>query len=210
MIRVLIADDHPIVRGGLKELLVRHLEGAVCGEAENARQVLAQVQRHPWDVLILDITMRGRSGLDILSDVKLVQPTLRILVLSAHPEDQYAKRVLKAGAHGYLQKESAPEELIQAVRKLLAGSRYVSPTLAEQLARDLHESTDRPVHETLSAREFEILVMIGSGKTGSQIAEELHLSVTTVSTYRARILEKMKMATTAELMRYAIHNHLVD
>ena len=151
MIRVLIADDHPIVRGGLKELLVRHLEGAVCGEAENARQVLAQVQRHPWDVLILDITMRGRSGLDILSDVKLVQPTLRILVLSAHPEDQYAKRVLKAGAHGYLQKESAPEELIQAVRKLLAGSRYVSPTLAEQLARDLHESTDRPVHETLSA-----------------------------------------------------------
>jgi DNA-binding NarL/FixJ family response regulator len=210
VIRVLIADDHPIVRGGVKELLVRHLEGAVCGEAENAQQVLAQVQRHPWEVLILDITMAGRSGLDILGDLKLVQPKLRILVLSAHPEDQYAKRVLKAGAQGYLQKESAPEELIQAVRKLLAGSRYVSPTLAEQLARDLHESTDRPVHETLSAREFEILVMIGSGKTVSQIAEELHLSVTTVSTYRARILEKMKMATTAELMRYAFRNHLVD
>ena len=154
--------------------------------------------------------MPGRSGLDILSDLKLVQPKLPILVLSAHPEDQYAKRVLKAGAQGYLKKESAPEELIQAVRKLLAGSRYVSPTLAEQLARDLHESTDRPVHETLSAREFEILVMIGSGKTVSQIAEELHLSVTTVSTYRARILEKMKMATTAELMRYAFRNHLVD
>jgi DNA-binding NarL/FixJ family response regulator len=210
MIRVLIADDHPIVRGGLRELLVRHLEDAVCGEAENAQQVLAQVQRHPWEVLILDITMRGRSGLDILSDLKLAQPTLPILVLSAHPEDQYAKRVLKAGAQGYLQKESAPEELIQAVRKLLAGSRYVSPTLAEQLARDLHESTDRPIHETLSAREFEILVMIGSGKTVSQIAEELHLSATTVSTCRARILEKMKMATTAELMRYAIRNHLVD
>ena len=210
MIRVLIADDHAIVRGGLKELLVRHLEGAVCGEAENAQQVLAQVQRHPWEVLILDITMPGRSGLDILSDLKLVQPKLPILVLSAHPEDQYAKRVLKAGAQGYLHKESAPEELIQAVRKLLAGSRYVSPTLAEQLAGDLHANADQPAHESLSAREFEILVMIGSGKTVSQIAEELHLSVTTVSTYRTRILEKMKMATTAELMRYAFRNHLVD
>ena len=209
MIKVLIADDHAILRGGLKEILVRHLKGVVCGEAENAQQVLAQVQSGPWDVLILDISMPGRSGLDILSDLKLVQPKLPILVLSAHSEDQYAKRVLKAGAQGYLKKESAPEELIQAVRKLLAGSRYVSPTLAEQLARDLHESTDRPVHETLSAREFEILVMIGSGKTVSQIAEELHLSVTTVSTYRARILEKMKMATTAELMRYAFRNHLV-
>jgi DNA-binding NarL/FixJ family response regulator len=210
VIRVLIADDHAILRGGLKEILVRHLEGAVCGEAENAQEVLTQVQRHPWDVLILDISMPGRSGLDILSDLKLAQPKLPILVLSMHSEDQYAKRVLKAGARGYLKKESAPEELIQAVRNLLAGSRYVSPTLAEQFARDLHESADRPVHETLSAREFEILVMIGSGKTVSQIAEELHLSVTTVSTYRARVLEKMNMTTTAELMRYAFRNHLVD
>jgi two-component system, NarL family, invasion response regulator UvrY len=196
--------------GGLKELLVRHLEGAVCGEAENARQVLAQVQCHPWDVLILDITMPGRSGLDILSDLKLLQPKLPVLVLSAHPEDQYAKRVLKAGAQGYLKKESAPEELIQAVRKLLAGSRYVSPTLAEQLAGDLHANVDQPAHESLSPREFEILVMIGSGKTVSQIAEELHLSAKTVSTYRARLLEKMNMASTAELMRYAFRNHLVD
>jgi len=210
VINVLIADDHPIVRGGLKELLVRHLDDVVCGEAESAQQVLAQVQRHPWDVLILDITMPGRSGLDILNDLKVVRPQLPILVLSMHSEDQYAKRVLKAGARGYLKKETAPEELIQAVRKLLAGSRYVSPALAEQFARDLHESADRPVHETLSAREFEILVMIGSGKTVSQIAEELHLSVTTVSTYRARVLEKMSMTTTAELMRYAFRNHLVD
>jgi DNA-binding NarL/FixJ family response regulator len=210
VIRVLIADDHPIVRGGLKELLVRHLEDVVCGEAENAQQALAQVQRHSWDVLILDITMPGRSGLDILSDLRQLQPRLPVLILSMHPEDQYAKRVLKAGAHGYLRKESAPEELIQAVRKLLAGSRYVSPTLAEQFARDLHDNADRPVHETLSAREFEILVMIGSGKTVGQIAEELHLSVTTVSTYRARVLEKMNMATTAALMRYAFRNHLVD
>ena len=210
MIRVLIADDHAIVRGGLKEILVHHLEDVVCGEAENAEQVLAQVQRHSWDLLILDIIMPGRSGYDILGDLKQMQPKLPILVLSMHPEAEYAKRVLKAGALGYLKKESAPEELIQAVRKLLAGSRYVSPALAEQFARDLHESADRPVHETLSPREFEILVMIGSGKTVSQIAEELHLSVTTVSTYRARTLEKMNMATTAELMRYALRNHLVD
>jgi two-component system invasion response regulator UvrY len=210
VIRVLIADDHAIVRGGLKEILVHHLEDVVCGEAENAQQVLALVQRHSWDLLILDITMPGRSGYDIIGDLKKMQPKLPILVLSMHPEAEYAKRVLKAGARGYLKKESAPEELIQAVRKLLAGGRYVSSTLAEQFAQDMHQSEDRPVHETLSAREFEILVMIGSGKTVSQIAEELHLSVTTVSTYRARVLEKMNMATTAELMRYALRNHLVD
>jgi two-component system, NarL family, invasion response regulator UvrY len=210
VIRVLIADDHPVVRGGLKEILVHHLEGVVCGEVENAQQVLAQVQRHAWDLLILDITMPGRSGYDVLGDLKVLQPNLPILVLSMHPEDLYAKRALKAGARGYLKKESAPEELIQAVRKLLAGGRYVSPTLAEQFARDLHESTDRAVHGTLSAREFEILVMIGSGKTVRQIAEVLHLSGSTVSTYRARVLEKMNMATTAELMRYVISNRLVD
>ena len=210
MIRVLIADDHAIVRGGLKEILAHHLEDVVCGEAENAQQVLAEVQRHSWDLLILDITMPGRSGYDILGDLEKMQPKLPILVLSMHAEAEYAKRVLKAGARGYLKKESAPEELIQAARKLLAGGRYVSSTLAEQFAQDMHESEDRPVHETLSAREFEILVMIGSGKTVSQIAEELHLSVTTVSTYRARVLEKMNMATTAELMRYALRNHLVD
>jgi two-component system, NarL family, invasion response regulator UvrY len=210
VIRVLIADDHPVVRRGLKEILVHHLEGVVSGEAENAQQVLAEVQRRSWDLLILDITMPGRSGYDILGDLKQLQPKLPILVLSMHPEDQYAKRALTAGARGYLKKESAPEELIQAVRKLLAGGRYVSPTLAEQFARDLHESADRPVHDTLSPRELEILLMIGSGKTLSKIAEELHLSVTTVSTYRARLLEKMNMATTAELMRYVIRNHLAD
>ena len=208
--RVLIADDHAIVRGGLKEILVRHMEGMECGEAENAEQALTQVQHHPWDLLILDITMPGRSGLDILKDLKSASPQLPVLILSMHSEDQYAKRALKAGAHGYLKKESAPEELIHAVRKLLAGGRYVSPTLAEQLARDLHESADRPIHDRLTVREFEILVMIGSGKAVSQIAEELHLSVTTVSTHRAHVLEKMNLATTAELMRYAFRNHLVD
>ena len=210
MIRVLIADDHPIVRGGLKELLVRHLDRVECGEAGNAEQALAQVHHQPWDVVILDITMPGRSGFDVLSDLRQAQPKLPILVLSVHPEEQYAKRVLKAGARGYLKKESAPEELIQAVRRLLAGHRYVSPTLAEQFARDLDENGDRPAHEVLSGREFEILVMIGSGKTVGQIAEELHLSVATVSTYRTRVLDKMKMSTTAELMRYAFRNHLVE
>jgi two-component system, NarL family, invasion response regulator UvrY len=210
MTRVLLADDHAIVRGGLKEILVRRLEGVECGEAENAEQVLTQVREHPWDLLILDITMPGRSGLDVLADVKLLRPELPVLVLSMLPEDQFAKRVLKAGASGYLKKESAPEELIQAIRKVLSGGRYVSPTLAERLALDLQGNVDRPLHEALSPREFEILVMLGSGKAVGQIAEQLHLSGTTVSTHRARILEKMNMTTTAQLIRYAVRNHLAD
>jgi DNA-binding NarL/FixJ family response regulator len=168
------------------------------------------VRLRPWDLLILDITMPGRSGFDILGDVKLAQPELPVLILSVHPEDQYAKRAIKAGARGYLRKESAPEELMQAVRALLSGSRYVSAALAEQFAHDLQGNSSRPLHEGLSGREFEILVMIGSGKSATQIAEELHLSVNTVSTYRARILEKMSMKTTAELIRYGFRNRLVD
>jgi two-component system, NarL family, invasion response regulator UvrY len=210
MIKVLLADDHAIVRGGLKEILLRHMESVECGEAENAEQVLALVRERPWDLLILDITMPGRSGLDIIADLKLLRPQLPVLVLSMMPEDQFGKRVLSAGAVGYLKKESAPEELIDAIRKVLAGGRYVSPALAEKLVLDLGPGANRLLHEGLSAREFEILVMLGSGKTVGQIAEELHLSATTVSTYRARILEKMNMSTTAELMRYAFRNHLVD
>ena len=210
MIRVLIADDHAIVRRGLIEILMRDLEGAVCGEAENAPQVLAQVRSHAWDVVILDVSMPGRSGIDVLADLKLAQPKLPILVLSMHPEDQYGKRVLRAGAAGYMNKNSAPEELIKAIRKVLAGGRYVSPALAEKLALDLSENHARLPHETLSDREFEVLRLIASGKTVTQIAEELHLSSATISTYRARILEKMNMTTTAELMRYAFQNHLVE
>jgi two-component system, NarL family, invasion response regulator UvrY len=210
MIKVLLADDHAILRGGLKEILVRHLESVECGEAENAEQVLTQVRKHPWDLLILDITMPGRSGLDILADLKLLRPGLPVLVLSMLPEDQFGKQALKAGAWGYLKKESAPEELIQAVRRILAGGRYVSPTLAEKFALDLQGNAERRPHEALSPREFEVLAMIGSGKAVGQIAGELHLSGTTVSTYRARILEKMKMTTTAELIRYAVRNHLAD
>ena len=210
MIRILIADDHAILRRGLGEILAREFKDAVCGEAENAQQALVQAQSHDWDLVILDITMPGRSGVDLLGDLKRARPALPVLVLSMHPEDQYGKRVLKAGASGYMNKESAPEELIKAIRKVLTGGRYVSPMLAEKLASDLNQETGRLAHEALSDREFEVLRMIGSGKTVSQIAQELRLSVTTVSTYRARILEKMNMSSTAELMRYALRAHLVD
>ena len=210
MIRVIIADDHAILRRGLKEILAHELEGAVCGEAKNAQEVLSKVQSDQWDLVILDLSMPGRSGLDALRDIKGMRPRLPILVLSMHPEDQYGKRILKAGAAGYMNKESAPEELIKAIRKVLAGGRYVSPALAEKLVLDLSEDVTRPLHETLSDREFEVLRMIAAGKTVTQIGEDLHLSVATVSTYRARILEKMNMTTTAQIMRYALSNHLVD
>jgi DNA-binding NarL/FixJ family response regulator len=210
MIRILIADDHAILRRGLIEILTHELKDAVCGEAENAQQALAQVQGHDWDLAILDVTMPGRSGIDVLADLKRARPKLPVLVLSMHPEDQYAKRVLRAGASGYLNKDSAPEELIKAIRKVLAGHRYVSPALAEVLAMDLGQPADQPLHESLSDRELEVLRLMGAGKSISQIAEVLHLSVATVSTYRARILEKMSMTTTAELMNYALRNYLVD
>jgi DNA-binding NarL/FixJ family response regulator len=208
--RILIADDHPILRRGLKEILLRELEGAMCGEAGNAQQVLSEVQSQDWDLVILDVTMPGRSGLDVLRDLRGLRPKLPVLVLSMHPEDQLGQRMLKAGASGYMNKESAPEELIKAVRKVIAGGRYVSAALAEKLAFDLSADAEQALHQRLSDRELEVLRMIGLGRTVSQIAEELHLSVTTVSTYRARILEKMSMTTTAELMHYALRNYLVD
>ncbi len=210
MVRILIADDHAILRRGLKEILEREIKDVVCGEAASAQQALAQAESRDWDLVILDVSMPGRSGVDMLKDLKRMRPKLPVLVLSMHPEDQYGKRVLKAGAAGYMNKESAPDELIKAVRKLLTGGRYVSAMLAEKLALDLGEQAGQPAHETLSDREFEVLRMIGSGKTVSQIAGELHLSVTTVSTYRARVLEKMSLTSTAELMRYALRNRLVD
>ena len=210
MISILIADDHAILRRGLEEILAGEIEGAIFDEAGNAEQVLAQVQSRAWDLVILDITMPGRSGLDLLRDLQQLRPELPVLVLSMHPENQYAKRVLRAGAAGYMNKETAPKELVKAVRRVLAGGRYVSAGLAEKLASDLSADAARLPHERLSDREFEVLRMIASGKTISQIAAELHLSVTTVSTYRTRILEKMDMANNADLMRYALHNRLID
>jgi two-component system, NarL family, invasion response regulator UvrY len=161
-------------------------------------------------LVILDITMPGRSGLDVLRDLKKLRPKLPVLVVSMHAEEQYGKRTLRAGASGYMNKESAPDELIKAVKKVLAGGRYVGPGLAEHLALNLTDDVRRDIHETLSQREFEVLRMIALGKTINQIAEELHLRGSTVSTYRARILEKMNLTTTAELMHYALHHHLLD
>jgi DNA-binding NarL/FixJ family response regulator len=209
MIQILIVDDHAILRRGLQEILEREFRDVRIGGAGTAEEALTQLDSEKWDLVILDITMPGRSGVDVLRNLKVLRPKLPVLVLSMHPEDQYGKRVLKAGASGYMNKESAPEELIKAVRKLLSGGRYVSPTLAETLAVDLGRDDGTPAHERLSDREFEVLRKMASGKTVGQIAQELHLSVPTVSTYRARILEKMGMSNTAELIRYALSHHLV-
>jgi two-component system, NarL family, invasion response regulator UvrY len=209
MIQILIVDDHAILRRGLQEILEREFRDVRIGGAGTAEEALTQLDSEKWDLVILDITMPGRSGVDVLRNLKALRPKLPVLVLSMHPEDQYGKRVLKAGASGYMNKESAPEELIKAVRKLLSGGRYVSPTLAETLAVDLGRDDGTPAHERLSDREFEVLRKMASGKTVGQIAQELHLSVPTVSTYRARILEKMGMSNTAELIRYALSHHLV-
>ncbi len=208
--RVLIADDHAVFRRGLRETLAEGFSRITFGEARTAQEALDHVRRQDWDVVILDISMPGRSGLDILDELKRLRPKLPILLLSMHPEEQFARRALKAGAGGYLTKDSVPEELKEAVRRVVVGGRYVSATLAEKLAVDLREGADRPIHELLSDREFQVLRMIASGKTVKQIAEEIALSVKTVSTYRARILEKTGMKTNAELIRYALQTQLVD
>jgi len=210
MIRVLIVDDHAVVRRGLKEILTRELDGSVCDEAENAEQAIAKVRSQNWELVILDIAMPGRSGLDVLADIRQECVELPVLIFSMHPEDQYARRALKAGARGYMNKEIPPDQLVRGIKRILSGGRYVSPALAEKLAWDLGEGNQGQVHEILSDREFEVLRMIACGKTVSVIAEELHLSVATVSTYRGRILEKMRMTHTAELIRYAFSHHLVD
>jgi two-component system, NarL family, invasion response regulator UvrY len=208
--RVLIADDHAVFRRGLKETIGEAFPKVTFGEATTAQETVAFVRRQDWEIIILDISMPGVSGLDILDDLKRLRPKLPVLFLSMHPEEQYARRALKSGAAGYLTKDSIPEELKEAVRRILNGGRYVSATLAEKLAFDLRKGADTPVHELLSAREFQVLRMIASGKTVKQIADEISLSVKTVSTYRARILEKAGMKTTAELIRYAVQAQLVD
>jgi DNA-binding NarL/FixJ family response regulator len=208
--RVLIADDHAVFRRGLRETLTEAFSKVTFGEARTAQETLEQVRRQDWDVVILDISMPGKSGLDILDDLKRLRPKLPILLLSMHPEQQFARRALKAGAAGYLTKDGVPEELKVAIKKIVVGGRYVSATLAEKLAVDLREGADLPLHELLSDREFQVLRMIASGKTVKEIGEELFLSVKTVSTYRARILEKTGMKTNAELIRYALQSQLVD
>jgi len=209
MMKILIADDHPIVRRGLKQILSEEPDLAVGGEARSSQEVLELVRKQDWNAVILDITMPGRGGLETLREIKKEHPKLPVLVLSMHPEDQYGMRALKAGAAGYMTKESAPEKLVQALRKIIKGEKYVSPTLAEKLVLDLERDATDSLHETLSDREHRVMCMIASGKKVSEIAADLFLSVKTISTYRSRILKKMKMKSNAELTHYAIKHRLV-
>ncbi len=208
--RILIADDHAVVRRGLRQILAEAFKRATFGEAANSQEALECVWKDPWDIVILDLTMPGRSGLEVLKEMKRARPKLPVLILSMHPEDQFAVRLLKAGASGYMTKESAAEELVGAVNKAIAGGRYVSLPLAEKLASLIVHDVHAAPHENLSDREFLILRMIASGKPVSVIARELSLSVKTVSTYRARLLEKMNMSNNSELVHYAFQNELVE
>jgi len=208
-IRVLIVDDHAMVRRGLRALLSDEFHGAAFGEAADATQAVEELRKHEWDVVLLDITLPGKSGLDFLKELKTERPRLPVLVLSGHKEDQFAVRVLKAGAGGYMTKESAPEELAKAVRKVLAGGRYVSPGLAEKLALGVSKDLTRMPHETLSDREYDVMSRIASGRTVTEIAQDLSLSAKTISTYRARVLEKLGVKNSAEIVQYAIRNGLV-
>jgi DNA-binding NarL/FixJ family response regulator len=210
MIRVLIADDHPIVRQGLRQILSEIPDMEVAGVAANAQETLDQVRTGEWDVLVLDITMPDRSGFDILKELKHEQPHLPVLILSIHAEEQLAVRVLKVGASGYLTKENAPGELVKAIRKVMEGGKYISLELAETLAVGLDMVSDRPRYKALSDREFQVMQMMASGKTLAEIAEELSLSAKTVSTYRTRLMEKMKLKTNAEIIRYAIEHGLIE
>lgn len=210
MLRILIADDHPVFRRGLKELIQESPEMVVTDEAANGREALAKARKGEYDMVLLDITMPYQNGVDVLSQLKRELPELPVLMLSMHPEQQYAVRSLRAGASGYLTKESAPKELLTAIRKVSEGGKYVSSVLAEHLASIVQGDDEALPHESLSRREYQVMCLIASGKTVSEVAKELSLSAKTVSTYRVRVLKKMKMENTAELIRYAISNELVE
>lgn len=209
--KVLLVDDHAVVRRGLEQILSDAYEDLVVGEATNGNEAVDSVRSNDWDVVVLDISMPGRSGLDVLKEIRAEKPSLPVLVLSMHPEDQLATRVLRAGASGYMTKETAPDELVTAMKRVLSGRKYISPSLAELLAQDLGRPPGSDsLHDRLSDREYEVMVMIASGKTVSEIADELNLSVKTISTYRTRILDKVNMRTNAELIHYAIKHGLVE
>jgi DNA-binding NarL/FixJ family response regulator len=208
-IRILIADDHPIVREGYKKILMSQPDMDVTGEAGNGQEVLDLIQKKDFDLILLDISMPGRSGLEILKELKGQKPHLPVMILSIYPEEQYAVRAFRDGASGYLTKASTPKELISAIRKVSQGGRYVTEALAEKLTYFLHGDVDKAPHEKLSDREFQVMLLIASGKTVTLIAEELCLSVKTISTYRRHILEKMQFTTNAEITMYAIQNKLL-
>jgi DNA-binding NarL/FixJ family response regulator len=210
MIQVVIADDHPVVRQGIKRILADAQDMALAAEAASGQELLEKLDRVPCDVVLLDVSMPGRGGLEILSELRRLHAKIPVLVLSVHAEDQFGPRVLKAGAAGYLSKETACDQLVNAIRKVCAGGKYVSPTLAEKIAADLSSDVLGPLHETLSNREYQVMCLIASGKTVGEIARELCLSQKTISTHRARILAKMKMNSNAQLTYYAIGNQLID
>ena len=210
MIKILIADDHTLFRKGLKHILSEYPDLVVTDEASNGQEVLEKIWHNDYDMVLLDITMPGMTGLDALKQLKNDKPKLPVLVLSMHPEEQYAVRVIRAGASGYLRKESAPDELITAIQKISGGRKYITSSLAERLADDMEHTAEKPLHDTLSDREFEVFRMIAAGKTIKHIAEALFLNARTISTYRSRILEKMQMKTNAELIHYAIKHQILD
>lgn len=210
MIKILIVDDHAVVRQGLRKILSEQPDMAVIDEAGSAEQLMEIVGTKKWDILIMDISMPGKSGLDVLKQLHQEQPRLPILFLSMLPEEQFAVRVLQAGASGYMTKETAPEELVKAVRKICAGGKYISSAVAEKFAGQFNSKTQQLPHEKLSEREFQVLCKIASGKPLTKIAEELYLSVKTVTTYRARVLAKMSMTSNAELIRYGVEHKLTE
>ncbi len=207
---ILIADDHAVVRRGLREILADSLPGSSFSEAGNADEALALLAKRATNIVVLDINMPGRSGLDVLKDVKHLYPRLPVIVLSVQPEDQYAVRCLRAGAAAYINKDSAPEELALAARKVMGGGRYVGPGLAEKLVSRFDESVEKPRHELLSDRELEVMLLIASGVSLTDIGERLHVSAKTVSSYRARLMEKMDMKSNAEITRYAVAHSLIE
>jgi two-component system, NarL family, invasion response regulator UvrY len=209
-LRILIVDDHAIVRDGLKQILAAEFPQAAFGEARSAREALEQVVKDSWSVLLLDISMPGQSGLDVLGQIRLLQPELKVLVLTMYPENQYAVRVLKAGASGYLTKDTLSIEVVRAVRKVLEGSTYISDALAEHLAAQVHSPLQEAAHETLSDREYQVLRMLASGKSVKEIGFDLSLSIKTISTYRTRVFRKLGFRTNAELIRYAMREKLVE
>ena len=208
--RILVVDDHAVVRQGVKQILNGQFQGAVIGEAQNAEEMIALIRKQVWDIVVLDVGMPGKSGLDALKDLKQVCPKLPVLVLSAYPEDQLARRMLKAGAAGYLTKDSAPNDLVQALRKILGGGKFVSASMAELLVANLNEQDERPLHELLSDREYQVMCLIAVGKSLKEIADDLCVGISTINTYRARILEKMQLKNNTELTHYAIENRLVN
>jgi two-component system, NarL family, invasion response regulator UvrY len=210
MIRIFLADDHTLFREGLKKIVAGTSDIIVSGEAGNGNEILSKLREQKTDVLVLDISMPGKDGLEVLKQVKTLQPQLPVLILSMFPEEQYATRVLKAGASGYLTKESAPDVLIMAVRKAARGERYISPSLADLLAADLSANKGKLPHERLSDREYQIMCLMATGKRMKEIAVALSLSPTTISTYRSRILDKMEMSSNAELTLYASKNSLIN